>query len=213
MALSNSTTYEYGTRQGIDGVLREIEQSGRSATSLLVTRGHVELEIFVQPTGTTANAGLGGGPVGTYASPPVVRDSADLAGAGAGAGAGVGPSRGSNAPPLANDDANMPTVTLNAQLDMDFSGEAQQRSSIAHHAFRHIECSRRSSPLLVLTSLPPPPLPCPSSPNPFFRSGHHCSSGCHGEAHARRSRASAGPALRHSSPHALHARLRKQQQD
>jgi hypothetical protein len=124
MALSNSTTYEYGTRQGIDGVLREIEQSGRAATSLLVTRGHVELEIFVQPTGAAAGAGLGGGPVGTYSSPPVVRDG----GADLGTGPGGGPgeqSRGANAPPLADGDdaADMPTVTLNAQLDLDFSGE------------------------------------------------------------------------------------------
>jgi hypothetical protein len=138
-----TTTYEYGTRDGIDGVLREIEQSGRTATSLLVTRGHVELEIFVQPAGTSADYAppLSGAPVGTYTSPPQIRDApanpSGAAGDPAGA-AGVGGAaetgaeeasiRGEGAPTLSSSSGAaaapvIPTVTLNAQLDMDLQCE------------------------------------------------------------------------------------------
>ena len=55
---------------GMDRIMREVEQGGANATtSLLVTRGHVELEVFTEPAGLGPK-GLSGatshGPVGEY---------------------------------------------------------------------------------------------------------------------------------------------------
>jgi hypothetical protein len=68
-ALPRDTTYQYGVRHA----MREIEQGGKSATSLLVTRGHVEIEVFSEPAGSLSAAALGSGAVGTYTLPPQTR--------------------------------------------------------------------------------------------------------------------------------------------
>ncbi len=71
------TTYQYGIRPGMDRFLREIEQGGRSNTALLVTRGHVELEVFTEAS-SNADSVCGpphGGPVGTYNTPAHTRPS------------------------------------------------------------------------------------------------------------------------------------------
>jgi len=84
--LHRDTTYQYGTRQGMDKVLREIEQSGRNASSLLVTRGHLELEVFTEPQNPSLSSSphslsssswLHGSPVGTYTTPAYTRPIKD----------------------------------------------------------------------------------------------------------------------------------------
>lgn len=79
--LHRETTYEYGIRPGLDKVLREIEQSKSTSSSLLVTRGHLELEVFTEPQNQSASSSsssstslssswLHGSPVGTYGYTP-----------------------------------------------------------------------------------------------------------------------------------------------
>jgi hypothetical protein len=69
------TTYQFGARSSATtATLREIEQKGRSGTSLLVTRGHLELEAFVEPGGNSASSAISSsGPIGVYESPPATR--------------------------------------------------------------------------------------------------------------------------------------------
>jgi len=78
--LHRDTTYQYGTRQGMDKVLREIEQSGRKKSSLLVTHGYLEVEIFTEPQtnpDSTTKFWTHQCPVGTYTTPAYTRPIKD----------------------------------------------------------------------------------------------------------------------------------------
>jgi len=103
------TTYEYGTRQSIDNALKEIEEAGETASSLLVTRGHVELEIFLQPNGNlTSTPGMDNTSIGTYPGAPFTREE---------------PSNTNNVSSSPTSDDNIRNITLNSQLELDFTGK------------------------------------------------------------------------------------------
>lgn len=104
-----ATTYEYGTLKSIESTFEEIEQAGQTPSSLLVTRGHVELEIFLQPLGAKTPASSSDtAPLGQYTDTPIIRDDSST--------------NPRNTSSSENDD-NTRNITLNSQLELDFSGK------------------------------------------------------------------------------------------
>jgi hypothetical protein len=69
------TTYQFGVRPlGSEG-------SGGDGSSLLVTRGHIDIEVFTEKRGGTGMQG-GIGPIGVYTEPPHTRPSRGAAAGG-----------------------------------------------------------------------------------------------------------------------------------